>query len=132
MLPAIAVLHVRHAQVRQSGAILGTIAGTVMVTVGLGGSVNVDLQPAALVVLGVWWWAIGKLWAETGVAPRNLGAVTAGLGVLALAGGLFASFSTGIGAVRPGFPDVQVWWLARLALGAWLIALASSLWQRAR
>ncbi|MEK6620213.1 MAG: hypothetical protein AABZ26_04475 [Chloroflexota bacterium] len=70
MLPAIAILHVRHAQVRQSGAILGTIAGTAMVTVGLGGSVNVDLQPAALVVLGIWWWSIGKTWAETAVLAR--------------------------------------------------------------
>src|SRR5439155_124782 len=36
MLPVIAVLHTRHARVRDSGAVLGTIIGTVVVAIGMG------------------------------------------------------------------------------------------------
>lgn len=127
MLPAIAVLHPRHRAVRDSGAILATIAGTATVAVGLGGSVNVDLQPAALFVLGMWWWAIGKLWAETRVLSRGLGLATAGLGALTLFGGLFAAVSVGLSAVRPGLPDVAMWTIAQAALGVWLVILAAGL-----
>ncbi len=129
MLPAIAILHVRHAQVRQSGAILGTIAGTAMVTVGLGGSVNVDLQPAALVVLGIWWWSIGKTWAETAVLARPFGVATAALGALAVLAAFVAAFGVGIAAVRPGAPYVPIWTTHQLVVGAWLIALAVALWR---
>lgn len=127
MLPALAVLHPRHARVRESGTILATIAGTATVAVGLAGSVNVDLQPAALFVLGMWWWTIGKLWAETGILPRALGVTTAALGALAIAGGLFASVSIGLSVVLPGFPDVAVWTIARAALGVWLAVLGATL-----
>jgi hypothetical protein len=127
MLPAIAVLHARHRAVRDSGAVLATIAGTSAVAVGLAGSVNVDLQPAAMVVLGMWWWTIGKMWAEAAVMPRTLGLATAALGSVAFAGGLFAAVNVGLSAVRPGFPDVAVWPALEAALGAWLIVLGLSL-----
>ena len=127
MLPAVAVLHPRHGRVRESGTILATIAGTATVIVGLGGSVNVDLQPAALFVLGMWWWTIGKLWAETGILPRELGRTTAALGALALAGGLFASVSIGVSVVRPDFPDIAVWTIAQGVLGVWLVILGATL-----
>lgn len=126
MLPAIAVLHVRHKLVRSSGAILGTTAGTAVVTVGLAGSANVDLRPAALFVLGIWWWTIRKMWAETHVLPRSLGLVTAALGAAALAGGLFDAFDTGLGAIARGVPDIDVWAFGQLALGVWLVALAAA------
>ncbi|MGH2499169.1 MAG: hypothetical protein ACRDF0_03640, partial [Candidatus Limnocylindria bacterium] len=83
LLPPIAVLHVRHRAVRDSGSVLGTVAGTAVVAVGLAGSVNVDLQPAALLALGIWWWTVGKIWAETAVLPRGFGAATALGGALA-------------------------------------------------
>jgi hypothetical protein len=124
MLPAIAVLHVRHRTVRSSGAILGTIAGTAVVAVGLGGSVNVDLRPAGLFVLGIWWWTIGKMWAETGVLSRGFGLVTAALAAVALVGGLFDAVDTGVGALVSGFPDLDAWATLQVALGAWLVAIA--------
>src|SRR5205085_10159462 len=85
LLPGIAVLHPRHAAVRQSGAILATIAGAAVATVGLAGSANIDVRPASLFVLGLWWWTIGKMWVQTGVMPRTLGLVTAVLGLVAFA-----------------------------------------------
>ncbi len=127
MLPAVAVLHGRHALVRRSGAMLGTIAGGTAVAVGLAGAVNVDLQPAALFILGMWWWTVGKIWAETDALPRPFGLATAALGAVALAGGLFAAVNVGISAIRPGFPDVPVWRLAQLALGVWLVILGATL-----
>lgn len=112
---------------RESGSILATIAGTATVAVGLAGSVNVDLQPAALFVLGMWWWTIGKLWAETGILPPLLGCATAALGALALASGLFASVSIGLSVVRPGLPDLAVWAIAQAALGVWLVIFGGTL-----
>src|SRR5207244_182562 len=53
LLPGIAVLHVRHAAARQSGAILATIAGAAVATVGLAGSAHLDVRPASLFVLGL-------------------------------------------------------------------------------
>ncbi len=126
MLPAIAVLHVRHTTVRQSGAILGTIAGVATVTVGLAGSVALDLRPAALVVLAVWWWTMGKMWAETGVMPRLLGIVTATLAVIASAGAGVLALSSDLlmpGAVAAG----QAWTIAQMAIGLWLLGLAIAL-----
>lgn len=122
MLPPIAVLHVRHVLVRHSGAILGTISGTAAVTVGLAGSVNVDLRPAALFVLGIWWWTTGKMWAETGVMRRDLGIATALAGALAMLGALVESANV-LSAVVPGVPDVPAWTTSQLALGIWLIVL---------
>lgn len=119
-------MHGRHTLVRQSAAILGTIAGNATVTVGLGGSVNGDLRPAALFVLGMWWWTIGKMWVQTRALPRELGWVTATLGVLALIGTVVESANI-LAAVVPGYPDVRAWTLGQIALGLWLIALATVL-----
>jgi hypothetical protein len=126
MLPAIAVLHVRHRLVRHSGAILGTIAGVSVVTVGLGGAVNIDLRPAALLVLGVWWWTIGKLWAETGIMPRTFGLVTAGLGIFAVVAAPLEAGRLGL-EIKLGAPEIAVWPAAVAALGVWLLALAGTL-----
>lgn len=123
MLPPIAVLHVRHAPVRQSGAVLGTIAGTAAVVVGLGGSLNVDLRPAALFVLGIWWWTIGKMWVETRVIRSDVGLVTATLGMLALLGAFLESASV-LAAIVPGYPGIDVWTGGQIALGVWLIGIA--------
>lgn len=123
MLPAIAVMHGRHTLVRQSAAFLGTIAGNATVTVGLGGSVNADLRPAALFVLGIWWWTIGKMWVQTRALPPKLGWGTASLGVLALVG-TFAESANILSAVVPGYPDIGVWALGHIALGLWLFAVS--------
>ena len=123
ILPAVAVMHVRHRRMRDSGTILGTIAGTAVVAIGLVGSVNVDLRVAALFVLGMWWWTIGKMWVETGVPPRELGWLTATLGVLALIGTFLESANI-LAAIVPGYPDIGVWDLGHIALGLWLIAVA--------
>ena len=128
LLPGIAVLHVRHAVVRQSGAILGTIAGAAVATVGLAGSANVDVRPASLFVLGLWWWTIGKMWAQTGVMPRTFGLVTAALGVLAFVLVPLEAFSAAFVAVMPrSLADelAQPYFsAAHLILGLWLVALA--------
>jgi hypothetical protein len=124
MLPAIAVLHPRHAAVRPSGAVLATIGGTSAVVLGLAGSVNVDLRPAALLVLGMWWWTLGKMWDETGVVSGDAGRATALLGVLAIAGSLLAAFGVAIPIVRPDVPYVDVWPVSELLIAGWLIGLA--------
>ena len=128
LLPGIAVLHVRHAAARQSGAILGTIAGAAVATVGLAGSANIDVRPASLFVLGMWWWTIGKLWAETGVMPRTFGTVTMVLGLCAFAFVPLEAFSASFIAVMPrSLADAlaQPYFSAtHLVLGLWLLALA--------
>lgn len=127
MLPAIAVLHPLHLRVRDSGAILATIAGTAAVVVGVVGWGNADLRPAAAFLLGMWWWTVGKMWTETRMFGHYLGPVTAALGVLALAGAFF-EFANLIAAVTfTGFPQIDPWIPLRLALGAWLIGLAAIL-----
>ena len=124
LLPVIASLHVRHEPLRGSGTVLATIAGASVVTLGLGAAANPDLIPAALFVRGVWWWTIGKLWAETGVLPRAFGWITAALAIASFA--LVALYAiTGI-PMSP--PDV----LLRLVFGLWLIVLAGFLWRDAR
>ena len=116
LLPVLASLHVRHLAVRQSGAVLGTIAGTAVVTLGLGATASFDLIPAALFVRAIWWWTIGKMWVETAVLPRLLGAVTMGLAVACFAlVGYYAL--TGIPMAPPDL-------LLRVALAAWLLVLA--------
>jgi len=121
MLPVIAVLHVRHLVVRQSGAMLGTIAGTSVVVVGIAASAAPDLAVAALFVRAIWWWTVGKMWWETGVLPRWLGAIT-----LALAVGSFAL----VLALGPLGIDMAVAWLPLGALlGLWLLALSNALWR---
>ena len=128
LLPAIAVLHVRHAAVRQSGAILGTISGAAVATVGLAGSANVDVRPAALFVLGMWWWTIGKMWVQTGVMPRTLGRITAALGLVAFALVPIEAFSAAFVAVMPrALADALAqpyFSAAHVALGVWLLALS--------
>jgi len=121
MLPVIAVLHVRHLVVRQSGAMLATISGTSVAIVGLTASVAPELAVAALFVQAIWWWTIGKMWWETGVMPRWLGAVTLGLAV-----GDFAL----VLAFGPLGIDLSVAWLPlRALLGVWLLALSFALWR---
>jgi hypothetical protein len=124
------VLHVRHLSVRQSGAILGTIAGAAVATVGLAGSANVDVRPASLFVLGMWWWTIGKMWAQTGVLPRTFGLVTAALGLVAFALVPLEAFSPAWLSVMPrSLADTfaqPYFSAAHLAIGAWLIALAAT------
>jgi hypothetical protein len=122
MLPAIASLHVRHALVRQSGAILGTIAGASVVVLGLASASQGGLIFATLFVAGVWWWTIGKMWAETGVLPRAFGWLTMALAVVCF------------GAVIVAIPLAL--WLSQsfvaLLLSPWLIVLGALLWRSAR
>ena len=128
LLPAIAVLHVRHAGVRQSGAILGTIAGAAVATVGLAGSANIDVRPASLFVLGMWWWTIGKMWVQTGVLPRAFGRMTAGLGLAAFGLVPIEAFSASFTAVMPRtLADALAqpyFSAAHVVLGLWLLALS--------
>jgi len=120
ILPVLASLHVRHLLVRQSGAILGTIAGTCLVVIGLSGAP--ETSPALLVVRTVWWWTIGKMWAETKVMPRLFGWITALLAILfPLAAGLAA-----LGGRSDALPDLAL----RLVFSAWLVLLAAFLWPR--
>jgi len=128
LLPGIAVLHVRHVAVRQSGAILATIAGAAVATVGLAGSANLDVRPASLFVLGLWWWTIGKMWAETGVLPRPFGIVTAALGALAFVLVPLEAFSSFFLSSMPRAAADAIaepyFSVAHLLLGPWLLALA--------
>jgi len=129
LLPAIAHLQLRHARVRGSGTTLGTITGIAALLVGLAGALNVDVQPAALFALGMWWWTIGKLWAETGVLPAGFGLATAGAGALALLGSFVAAGLTPLTALVPGVPELALWEATRVALAAWSLALAALLWR---
>jgi hypothetical protein len=121
MLPVVAVLHVRHASARQSGAMLGTISGTSVAVVGIAASASPELAVAALFLSAIWWWTIGKLWWETGVLPRWLGVATAGLGV-----GAFAL----VLALGPLGADRSIVWVPiRVVLGIWLVVLSITLWR---
>ena len=130
LLPAVAVLHVRNAVHRQSGAILGTISGAAVATVGLAGSANVDVRPASLFALGLWWWTIGKMALDTGTLPRAFGAATAVLGAVAFVLVPIEAFSASLLPLMPRpLADVLAqpsFALAHLALGLWLVALAFS------
>ena len=125
LLPPIAGLHVRHTSVQRSRAVLGTIAGVSVVMVGLGGSVNIDLQPAALVMRGVWWWTLGTLWAKTSLLPRPFGIVTALGGALAFLSAPFVVASAPLAALIRGLPDLPLWDTQVALLGLWLLALAT-------
>ena len=120
MLPAIASLHVRHVLVRQSGAMLGTIAGVSVVVLGAVAASNDGLIPAAFFVSGIWWWTIGKMWAETQVISRAFGWFT-----MAFALVCFGCAAAGIFASVPELP-------LRLLLGVWFIALGAVFWRDAR
>jgi hypothetical protein len=122
------VLHPRHAAVRQSGAILATIAGTAVATVGLAGAANVDVRPASLFALGMWWWTIGKMWAQTGVLSRPFGRITAVLGLAAFVLVPIEAFSAAFVALMArSLADALAqpyFSAAHLVLGLWLLALA--------
>jgi hypothetical protein len=124
MLPAIASLHVRHAFVRQSGAILGTITGTSVVTLGAVAASETVVVPAAFFVTGMWWWTIGKMWAETRVLPRAFGWLTMALAIVCFA--LLGSYAY-TGGVLMAVPDLPL----RIVLGAWLVMLAVFFWRDA-
>ena len=129
LLPAIAHLQLRHA-IRGTGATLGTITGVAALLLSVGGALNVDAQPAALFALGMWWWTIGKLWAETGILPAGFGLATAGGGALALLASLVASGLAPVTALVPGVPDLAPWEASRSPLAAWSVVLALLLWRR--
>ena len=121
LLPAIANLHVRHQPLRASGAALGTAAGTASVAIGVAASANFDLVVAALFVRGMWWWTIGKLWAETRVMPRLFGVATMVLAVLAIG----AAIASAPLAIETG----AIWMTERLILGTWTLLLSVALWR---
>jgi hypothetical protein len=117
----IASLHTKHEPLRGSGTVLGTIAGASVVTLGLGAAANVDLIPAALFVRGIWWWTIGKMWAETGAVPRWLGVPTMVLAVLTIA--------TAVASAPMTMSASVLWTGERVVLGLWTLALAFALWR---
>ncbi len=117
VLPAVAILHVRHRAVRTSGAILGTITGTAAAVLGPFASVDAALLDAALFVLGMWWWTIGKMWVETAVVARPMGRLTAGLGAVAI----LAAVGSPLIAGAPVAPAMH------LALAGWLVLLSAAL-----
>jgi len=120
MLPAIASLHVRHLLVRQSGAMLGTIAGVSVVALGVVAASDDGVIPAAFFVSGIWWWTIGKMWAETQVMPRAFGWFTMALAVLC--------FGYAVSGVLVSVTELPL----RLFLGLWLIVLSAFFWRDAR
>lgn len=129
LLPAVAHLHVRHAAVRGSGTVLATLAGAAAILLAIAGELNADARPAALIALGMWWWTIGKLWAQTGVVAARFGLVTALGGALALAAAVLIAGLAPVTALVPGVPDVALWELSRALLAAWSLALALVLWR---
>jgi hypothetical protein len=122
LLPVIASLHVRHAPARHSGAVLGTIAGASVAVLGLASASNGGLVLATLFVTGVWWWTIGKMWAETGLFPRSFGWLTMALALLCFAAVIVAT------PLALGVPQS----LPALLLSPWLIVLGGLLWRAAR
>jgi len=115
--------------VRISGATLALLTGTAAAITGIAGALNVDAQPAAMFALGLWWWTIGKLWAETGVVQRTFGMVTAGGAALVLLASFLASGLAPLTALIPGVPDLALWDASRAALAVWAIALGIGLWR---
>lgn len=119
LLPLIAILHVRQRSVRESGAVLATIAGTAAVAAGIASLAGGGLVVAAVFVRGLWWWTVGKTWAETGILPRPVGIFTMVLAVVAIAVSL---------ATYPLRMDV-IWIFEREILGAWTLLVAIALWR---
>jgi hypothetical protein len=120
-LPVVAVLHTRHATVRDSGAVLGTLIGTIVVATGIGATAAPELAVATLFIRAMWWWTLGKLWWETNVLSRWFGAVTLGFAV-----GQFAL----VILFGPLGADMNILTLPlRVALGVWMLALAAALWR---
>jgi hypothetical protein len=121
ILPVLAVLHVRHQSMRESGAVLGTAAGTATVIVGIVASGNDALIVATLFVRAIWWWTIGKLWWETSLLPSWLAVPTMALAVI--------SFGAAIVTAPMGIETQSIWMTERAVLGSWLLALAYALWR---
>lgn len=115
LLPPLAVMHTRHAVVRQSGAVLGTVAGTALISVSIATAADALLVVPAVFISGIWWWTIGKIWWETGVLPRPFGLATMALAVAAFAVAIPATATMGF---------APLWLLERIVLGAWTLALA--------
>jgi hypothetical protein len=121
ILPVIAVLHVRHQSMRESGAVLATVAGTASLTVGIAASANASLVVAALLLRAIWWWTVGKLWWETSLLPSWLALPTMALAVV--------SFAAAIASAPMGMSADSLWVAERLLLGFWLLTLSSALWR---
>ncbi len=77
------------------------------------GAANLDVRPAALFVLGLWWWTIGKMWVETGVLSRAFGYGTATLAIVAF---VLVPLEAVLGE--------QYFTAGHAILGLWLIVLA--------
>ena len=120
LLPPISTLYVRFTALNPHAAILTALNGAAMAIAGVGALTFNDLEPAALLFLGMWWWVVGKFSAESGALPRPLGYATMVLSVLA-----FAALLGDVFGVR------VAWTAARLALAAWLIVLAAILYRSA-
>ena len=120
VLPAIAILHVKHQQMRGSGAVLGTAAGIATVCLGIAISANDTFTIGALVVRGIWWWTIGKLWWETSLLPAWLAVTTSVLALLAFAMAAGTTF---------GVASLALPYVASALFGLWLFALAYGLWR---
>ena len=120
LLPVLAILQVRHATVRQSGAILGTASGMATVTVGIAASASPVLVVPALFVRGIWWWTIGKMWWETGVLPQALGLPTMVFAVVDL-------LSIAVPVI--GMDPSLAWSLGQTLLAIWSLLLALALWR---
>jgi hypothetical protein len=121
LLPAIANLHVRHQPLRASGAVLATAAGTASVAVGMAAAANPELVVAALFLRGIWWWTIGKMWAETSVLPGLFGIATMILAVIAI-GAALASAPLGTDTSTVSMSE-------RVIVGAWTLALSLFIWR---
>jgi hypothetical protein len=101
--------------------VLGTAAGTASIAVGIAASANFDLVAAALFLRGIWWWTIGKLWAETHVLPRLFGIATMVLAVLAIGAAIVSA--------PMGVESGAIWMAERLILGIWTLVLSLALWR---
>ncbi|OLC58020.1 MAG: hypothetical protein AUH85_01565 [Chloroflexi bacterium 13_1_40CM_4_68_4] len=85
LLPPISTLYMRFTALNQHAAILTALNGTAMAIAGIGALTFNDLEPAALLFLGMWWWVVGKFSAESGALPRTFGYLTMALSLLAFA-----------------------------------------------
>lgn len=123
-LPAVALLHARNHGHRASGAVLATALGAAAAVVGLAAAVGIErLAPAWFVLLGMWWWTLGKMTVQTGTLPRAFGVVTASAAVAAFAATLLADPQGPLGASAAA----AVVAAGRCAFGTWLLALGAVL-----
>ena len=118
LLPPNATLFLRFRALNPHAGILTAMAGTATAIVGMSALAFDDLEPGALFFLGLWWWVVGKFSAESRSLPRWFGFVTMALAILA-----FAAMVGDVLGAR------AAWTAARLALAAWLVALAAILYR---